>query len=76
MSVRSDAWHDVEVFCPACRAWKPSGAATTRENFESENPAVLGGRIVLACGHEVSAEDYEPRLGLDLRRRPLHGPGG
>jgi hypothetical protein len=61
---------------PACQAWKPSGAATPRDNFESENPAVLGGRIVLARGREVSAEDDEPRFGPELRRRPLHGPGG
>lgn len=72
MSVRHNAWHD-EWFCPTCQAWKPSGAATTRENLDSENPAVLGWPVLLACGREVSAEDDEPQGGPERRRRALHG---
>jgi hypothetical protein len=56
-------WHEVELLCPICEEWKRTGATTTRENFDSIDPAVLGGQVVLSCGHEVDADDYKLRLG-------------
>jgi hypothetical protein len=60
-------WHEVELLCPICEEWKRTGATTTRENFESTAPAVLGGQVVLSCGHRVDADDYKLRLGVRIR---------
>jgi hypothetical protein len=45
-----------------------TGATTTRENFDSAVPAVLGGKVVLSCGHEVDADDFKLRLGPEIPR--------
>jgi hypothetical protein len=66
-SVSLRGWHEVELLCPVCQAWRHTGAATTRENFESHSPAVLGGRVVLPCGHEVTAEDHQARFGPEIQ---------
>ena len=64
-------WHDVELLCPVCQEWQPSGAATTREDFESGDVFIQGkGRFVLPCGHEVMADDYEARLGPEISSPP------
>ena len=49
-------WHTVELLCPIFAAWSQTGAATTKENFESDMPHVLGGRVILSCRHEVTAD--------------------
>ncbi len=60
-------WRSVELVCPFCALWSQTGAATTKENFGSDMPHVLGGRVTLSCGHEVNADRFELRLGPDDR---------
>jgi hypothetical protein len=56
-------WHEVEQYCPACQAWRQTGAAATRENFDTNATIVLSGSVVLSCGHRVEPDDGQLRLG-------------
>lgn len=60
-------WCTVELLCPFCASWSQTGATTTKENFAEEMPHVLGGQVVLACGHEVTADRFQLRLGPQMR---------
>ncbi len=66
-------WREVECLCPVCSAWSQTGAATTNENFESDVPHVLGGRVMLSCGHGVSPDRVDLRLGPENRPFKLTG---
>jgi hypothetical protein len=60
-------WYAVEFYCPTCGDWRDTGTTTTRENFESGDPFIIGaGKFILPCGHEVMADDYESRLGAEI----------
>lgn len=74
-----NSWHDIELLCPICEEWGSCGAATALENFSSPDENVSSpdgfprgeGRFVLSCGHEITAEVSDWRLGS-----PIAGLGG
>ena len=67
-------WHHVELFCAECDAWRQSGAASTREGFELQGRALVGGRCVLKpCGHLVVAKAEEARFGGQIAQ--FYGDG-
>lgn len=60
-------WHHVEHLCPVCKEWRPSGAATTPENFRSGGAVAQSeGRFILSCSHEVTVEANQSRLGSEI----------
>jgi hypothetical protein len=60
-------WREVELFCPVCHEWRPTGAGTTEVSFKDEigSPEVQN-RVLLTCGHHVVAAENESRIGLEL----------
>lgn len=62
-----NSWHDIELLCPVCEEWGSCGAATTVENFSRPDGFPQGeGRFVLPCGHEITAEVSDWRLGSPI----------
>jgi hypothetical protein len=60
-------WRDVELFCPVCQEWRPTGAGTTQVSFKDEHGASeLQKRVLLTCGHHVMAAENQSRIGLEI----------
>lgn len=58
---------EIELFCAACNAWRPSGVISTWEHFTRDEPFVSAeGRFILSCGHEVRADNYKARPGAKV----------
>jgi hypothetical protein len=58
---------EIELFCDACNAWRPSGVVSTWEHFTRDEPFVSAdGRFILSCGHEVRADNYKARPGTKV----------
>jgi len=58
---------EIELFCDACNAWRPSGVISTWEHFTRDEPFVgAEGRFILSCGHEVRADNYKARPGAKV----------
>jgi hypothetical protein len=58
---------EIELFCDACNAWRPSGVISTWEHFTRDEPFVSAdGRFILSCGHEVRADNYNARPGAKV----------
>jgi hypothetical protein len=69
---------EIELFCEACNAWRPSGVLSTWEHFKRDEPFVAAeGRFILSCGHEVRADNYNARAGAKVAPtvRRLTPPG-
>ncbi|HUB76302.1 MAG TPA: hypothetical protein VL977_04560 [Solirubrobacteraceae bacterium] len=58
---------EIELYCEACNAWRPSGVISNWQQFQRDDPFVGGdGRFILSCGHEVRAENYLARPGAKM----------
>ncbi len=58
---------EIELYCDACAAWRPSGVISTWEHFKRDEPFVTAeGRFILSCGHEVRADNYNARPGAKV----------
>ena len=63
-----NTWQGIEVFCAVCQSWQPSGGATTTVSFEGDSPAIAAtGPFVLPCGHRVTADADNVRLGANIK---------
>lgn len=58
---------EIELYCAACNAWRPSGVISTWSQFERDEPFVTADdRFILSCEHEVCAENYIARPGAKV----------
>jgi hypothetical protein len=66
---------EIELYCASCNAWRPSGVISSWQQFERDDPFVSGeDRFILACAHEVRADNYIARPGTKVVTSPGRAP--
>jgi hypothetical protein len=65
-------WYSIEFLCPVCRVWNPTGGATTATSFHMPRSVDVGSRrLGLPCGHMITANCLQARLGPEINQRDL-----